>query len=376
MRPYDYLIVGAGLYGSVFARQMLDQGKRVLVVEKRDHIAGNIYTERVGEIDVHKYGAHIFHTSDKEVWEYVQQYAEFLPFINQPVANYKGEIYNLPFNMNTFARLWGVARPEEAKAIIEEQRGILGGKTPENLEEQAISLVGTDIYEKLIKGYTEKQWGADCKDLPAFIIRRLPVRFTYDNNYFNDIYQGIPKDGYTVLVERLLEGADIRLNTDYLADRACWNEQAEVVVYTGPVDAFYDYQYGTLDYRTLRFEEETLPVENYQGVAVMNFTDRETPYTRIIEHKHFTKAAGDATIITKEYPAAWKLGDEPFYPLNDEKNCARFASYEALMAQEEKVRFGGRLGRYRYYDMHQVVRQALDDAENEADRWRSKENTL
>ncbi|MCR5004909.1 MAG: UDP-galactopyranose mutase [Clostridiales bacterium] len=365
MSAYDYLIVGAGLYGSVFARQMLDRGKKVLVVEKRGHVAGNIYTERVGEIDVHKYGAHIFHTSDAEVWAYVQQFAHFLPFINQPIANYKGEIYNLPFNMNTFARLWGVARPEQAQAVIEEQRRALAGKTPANLEEQAISLVGTDIYEKLIKGYTEKQWGAECKDLPAFIIRRLPVRFTYDNNYFNDLYQGVPEEGYTALVERLLEGADVRLDTDYLADRAYWDAQADTIVYTGPVDAFYEFRYGALDYRTLRFEEETLLVENYQGVAVMNFTDRETPYTRIIEHKHFTKAADAETIITREYPAAWQPGDEPFYPLNDEKNCERFAQYETLMQQEARVRFGGRLGRYRYYDMHQVVRLALDDAAKE-----------
>ena len=365
MSAYDYLIVGAGLYGAVFARQMLDRGKRVLVVEKRGHVAGNIYTERVGNIDVHKYGAHIFHTSDAEVWDYVQRYAQFQPFINQPVANYKGEVYNLPFNMNTFSRLWGVARPEEARAIIESQRKVLGGKQPENLEEQAISLVGTDIYEKLIKGYTEKQWGAACKDLPAFIIRRLPVRFTYDNNYFNDTYQGVPKDGYTAMVERLLDGADVCLHTDYLADREHWDAQADIIVYTGPVDAFYAYQYGALDYRTLRFEEETLPTENYQGIAVMNFTDRETPYTRIIEHKHFTRAEDPKTIITREYPAAWQPGDEPFYPLNDAKNCARFAQYEALMRRERRVRFGGRLGRYCYYDMHQVVRLALDDAAKE-----------
>lgn len=358
-KHYDYLIVGAGLFGAVFARQAMDSGKTCLVVERRHHIGGNIYTAEVEGITVHRYGAHIFHTSDPAVWEYVNRYATFNDFINTPLANYEGTLYNLPFNMHTFQQMWGVTTPEEAQAIIAAQRGEIEGE-PRNLEEQAISLVGRDVYEKLVRGYTEKQWGRPCTDLPPFIIKRLPVRFTYDNNYFNDPYQGIPVDGYTALVERLLEGAEVRLGVDYLACRAELNALADTVVYTGPIDAYYDYCYGPLQYRSLRFEEEILPIPQYQPVAVVNYNEREIPYTRIIEHKHFVFGKGDKTVITREYPADWTVGDEPYYPVNDEKNQALYDRYRLLAEGEDKVLFGGRLGQYRYYDMDRVVAAALE----------------
>ncbi len=357
---YDYLIVGAGLYGAVFAHEMKARGKSCLVLEKRDHIAGNIYNKDVEGIPVHVYGAHIFHTSNREVWEYVNRFAEFNRYTNSPVANYKGEIYNLPFNMNTFNKMWGVITPQEAQAKIKEQREAAGITDPQNLEEQAISLVGTDIYEKLINGYTQKQWGRPCKELPSFIIKRLPVRLTYDNNYFNDLYQGIPVEGYTALVEKLLEGIEVRLNTDYLADKDFWNAQAETVVYTGPVDAYFDYKLGALQCRSVRFETEVLDIDNYQGNAVVNYTDAETPYTRIIEHKHFVFGTQPKTVISKEYSTEWKPGDEPYYPVNDEKNGALYARYKALADAEQNVIFGGRLGEYKYYDMDKVIASALD----------------
>lgn len=357
-KRYDYLIVGAGLFGAVFARQAMDSGKTCLVVERRDHIGGNIYTEEVEGVTVHRYGAHIFHTSSREVWDYVGRYAEFNHFINTPLANYEGKLYNLPFNMHTFYQMWGVTTPEEAKAIIAAQRGEITD-TPTNLEEQAISLVGRDIYEKLVRGYTEKQWGRSCTDLPPFIIKRLPVRYTFDNNYFNDPYQGIPKDGYTALVERLLEGAEVRLGVDYLADRETLNALADTVLYTGPIDAYYDYCYGALEYRSLRFEHEIPDTDNYQGVAVVNYNERQVPYTRIIEHKHFAFGKGDKTVITREYPADWTPGAEPYYPVNDEKNQALYERYRLLAEAEDKVLFGGRLGQYRYYDMDKVVAAAL-----------------
>lgn len=357
-KHYDYLIVGAGLFGAVFARQATDSGKTCLVVERRNHIGGNIYTEEVEGITVHRYGAHIFHTSSQEVWDYVRRFAEFNDFINTPLANYEGKLYNLPFNMNTFQQMWGVTTPEEAQAIIAEQRSEIIG-APSNLEEQAISLVGRDIYEKLVRGYTEKQWGRSCTDLPPFIIKRLPVRFTYDNNYFNDPYQGIPVCGYTALVERLLEGVEVRLGVDYLADRAALNALADTVVYTGPIDAYYDYCYGALEYRSLHFEQETLPVAEYQPVAVVNYNERQVPYTRIIEHKHFVFGKGDKTVITREYPADWTPGSEPYYPVNDEKNQSLYQRYHQLAQGEEGVIFGGRLGQYRYYDMDKVVAVAL-----------------
>lgn len=360
---YDYLIVGAGLFGAVCARELADAGKRCLVLERRPHVAGNVYTEKREGIDVHIYGAHIFHTSDEEVWTYVNRFARFNHFVNSPVANYHGELYNLPFNMNTFSRLWGVQTPAQAKAVIDGQRREISGE-PRNLEEQAIRLVGRDIYEKLIRGYTEKQWGRDCRDLPAFIIRRLPVRFTFDNNYFNDNRQGIPEEGYTAMVERMLDGVEVRLGVDYLQDRERWDAVAERVVYTGAIDAFFDYRLGPLEWRSLRFETETLDTDNYQGVAAMNFTDRDTPYTRIIEHKHFTFGAQSKTVITREYPAAWKPGDEPYYPVNDEKNTALYARYKALAAGCGKVLFGGRLGSYAYYDMDKVIRAALTVVES------------
>ena len=363
---YDYIIVGAGLYGAVFAHEMTEQGKKCLVLEKHNHIAGNIYTEEVEGIQVHKYGAHIFHTSDKEVWEYVNRFAEFNHYVNSPVARYKDELYNLPFNMNTFHQLWGVRTPAEAKARIEEQKAGLDLGEPQNLEEQALSLVGPDIYEKLIKGYTEKQWGRDCKELPAFIIRRLPLRFVYDNNYFNDRYQGIPVDGYTKLVEKLLAGSEVLLDTDFYAYR---NEHSEdftdaVVVFTGMIDEYYDFCYGPLEYRSLRFEEEVLDEVNFQGNAVVNYTEREVPYTRIIEHKHFAFGKQEKTVITREYPCEWKPGDAPYYPVNNEKNDALYAKYLEL-AKQDKVRFGGRLGRYKYYDMDKTIRAALDDVREE-----------
>ena len=366
MSQYDYLIVGSGLYGSICARELTDRGYKVLVVEKRDHIGGNIYTENIEGINVHKYGAHIFHTNNKEVWDYVNKYVTFNRYTNSPIANYKGELYSLPFNMYTFNKMWGVVTPEEAKEIIAEQRKEIDHE-PRNLEEQAISLVGKNIYEKLIKGYTEKQWGRDCKDLPSFIIKRLPVRFTYDNNYFNALYQGIPVGGYTKLIGKLLEGIEARLNTDYLQNRNKLNEIADHIIYTGPIDAYFDYKLGHLEYRSVRFETELLDTDNYQGNAVVNYTDRETPYTRIIEHKWFEFGKDingndlSKTVISKEYSSEWKIGDEPYYPVNDERNNNLYKQYKELADQEEKVLFGGRLGEYKYYDMDQVVEKALID---------------
>ena len=356
---YDYLIVGAGLYGAVFAQKAMEAGKTCLVIEKRDHIAGNIYTEAVEGIQVHRYGAHIFHTNNDEVWNYVNRFATFNRYTNSPVANYKGEIYNMPFNMNTFNKMWGVITPAEAQAEIERQRAAHYVAEPKNLEEQAINLVGTDIYEKLVKHYTEKQWGRPCTELPAFIIKRLPVRFIYDNNYFNALYQGIPVGGYTAMVEKMLEGAEVKLGVDYLADKAAWDAVADKVVYTGPIDAYFGYKLGALAYRSVRFETETLDMENYQGNAVVNYTDADTPYTRIIEHKHFEFGAQPKTVISREYSAEWKVGDEPYYPVNDEANGALYQQYKALAEGEEKVIFGGRLGEYKYYDMDRVIEAAL-----------------
>ncbi len=360
---FDYLIVGAGLYGVVFAREMTDRGKKVLVLDKRDHIAGNIYTEDVEGIQVHRYGAHIFHTNDKTVWDYVNRFAEFNRYTNSPVANYRGEIYNMPFNMNTFNKMWGVVTPAEARRKIQEQRAAAGITEPRNLEEQAISLVGTDIYEKLVKGYTAKQWGRPCTELPAFIIKRLPVRFTYDNNYFNALYQGIPTEGYTKMVERMLEGVEVRLGTDYLADKPALDALAEKVVYTGPIDAYFGYRLGALQYRSVRFETEVLDTDNYQGNAVVNYTDSDTPYTRIIEHKHFVFGTQPKTVISREYSTEWEPGDEPYYPVNDGKNGALYEKYAALAAEERNVIFGGRLGEYRYYDMDAVIAAALKKTE-------------
>ncbi len=368
---YDYLIVGAGLFGAIFAHEAKKAGKKVMVIDRRDHIGGNIYTKEVEGIQVHQYGAHIFHTSDKEVWDYIQQFAEFNRYTNSPVARYKDELYNLPFNMNTFSKMWGVRTPAEAKEIIQRQIREAGITEPKNLEEQAISLVGKDIYEKLVKGYTEKQWGRRATELPSFIIRRLPVRYVYDNNYFNDKYQGIPVGGYTKIIERMLEGTEVRLMTDFFADREILAKEAENIVFTGMIDAYYDYCFGELEYRSLRFETEVLNMENYQGNAVVNYTEYEVPYTRIIEHKHFEygcqggyggdgSGVSDKTVITREYPAAWSRGEEPYYPMNDEKNNALYARYRELADQEEHVIFGGRLGMYRYYDMHQVVKEALE----------------
>lgn len=356
---YDYLIVGAGLFGSIFAYEAQKKGKRCLVVEKRDHVGGNIYTEEMEGIQVHRYGAHIFHTSSREVWEYMGKFAEFNRYTNSPVANYKGEIYNLPFNMNTFNKLWGVATPKQAKEKLEEQMKAYRTDHPENLEEQALNLVGKDIYEKLIKGYTEKQWGRRAKELPPEIIRRLPVRYTYDNNYFNDIYQGIPIGGYTAIIEKMLSGVEVRLQTDYLKQKRELDEIACKVVYTGPIDAYYEYRYGELEYRSVSFETEILDEPNYQGNAVVNYTEYEVPYTRIIEHKHFEFGTQKRTVISREYPAAWKLGDEPYYPINNDRNNVLYARYEALAKEEERVIFGGRLGTYRYMDMHHVVAEAL-----------------
>ena len=365
MSQYDYLIVGAGLYGAVFAREAKKAGKSCLVIDKRDHIAGNIYTQEMEGIQVHRYGAHIFHTNNRQVWEYLGQFAEFNRYTNSPVANYKGEIYNMPFNMNTFNKLWGVITPAQAQAKIQEQRAAAGITEPKNLEEQAISLVGTDIYEKLVKGYTEKQWGRPCSQLPAFIIQRLPVRFVYDNNYFNALYQGVPVGGYTAMVQRMLEGIQVRLGQDYLADKAGWDAQAQKVVYTGPIDAYFGSCYGPLEYRSVRFETEVLDTPNYQGNAVVNYTDAETPYTRIIEHKHFEFGTQPKTVISREYSAEWKKGDEPYYPVNDEKNGALYAEYKKLADAEPGVIFGGRLGEYRYYDMDKVIEAALDVAAKE-----------
>lgn len=356
---YDYLIVGAGLFGAVFAHEMTKEGKKCLVVEKRDHIAGNIYCETVDDIHVHKYGAHIFHTSNKEVWDYINTFAEFNNYINSPVASYKDELYNLPFNMNTFSKMWGIKTPQEAKDIIAKQIKELDIKEPKNLEEQALSLVGQDVYQKLIKGYTEKQWGRDCKDLPSFIIKRLPLRFVYDNNYFNDRFQGIPIGGYTPIVEKMLEGSDVLLNTDYFEYRKANLDIADKVVYTGMLDKYFDYKLGVLEYRSVRFEHERLDTDNYQGNAVVNYTEREVPYTRIIEHKHFEFGTQPTTVISKEYPSEWKLGDEPYYPVNDKKNEELANGYRELAAKEENVIFGGRLGEYRYYDMDKVIEAAL-----------------
>lgn len=369
---YDYLIVGAGLFGAVFAHEMTKKGNKCLVIDKRDHIAGNIYTKSWNDINVHWYGAHIFHTSNKSTWEYVNQFAEFNQFVNSPVAVYEDELYNLPFNMNTFSKLWGIKTPAEAKAKIEEQRKELNITDPQNLEEQALSLVGTDVYTKLVKGYTEKQWGRDCKELPAFIIKRLPLRFTYDNNYFNDRYQGIPVGGYTGIVEKMLDDIEVRLNTDFrdfmdanaaaLADtaKAKIADSFDKILYTGMIDEYFNYQLGELEYRSLRFEHELLEgEENYQGNAVVNYTERQIPYTRIIEHKHFEFGTQSDTVITREYPADWKKGDEPYYPINNERNDVLFAKYQELAAKEENVLFGGRLGQYRYYDMDKVIEAAL-----------------
>ena len=368
---YDYLIVGAGLFGSVFARQATDAGKKVLVIDKRPNIAGNVYTEDIEEIHVHKYGAHIFHTNNKEVWEYVTKFAEFNRFTNSPVANYKGELYSLPFNMYTFNKMWNVITPQEAAAKIEEQRKEAGITEPQNLEEQAISLVGKDIYEKLIKGYTEKQWGRDCKDLPSFIIKRLPVRLTFDNNYFNALYQGIPVGGYTKMVANMLDGIEVRLNTDYLENKDELDKLAEKVVYTGAIDAYFDYKLGALEYRSVRFDTEVLDTPNFQGNAAVNYTDRETPWTRIIEHKWFEFGKDDEgndipkTVISREYSSEWKVGDEPYYPVNDEKNGKLYQEYKKLAEDEKNVIFGGRLGEYKYYDMDAVIASALDLCEKE-----------
>ena len=364
MAKYDYLVVGAGLYGAVFAYEAKKNGKNVLVIDKRDHIAGNIYTENRSGINVHVYGAHIFHTSNKEVWNYVQRFAEFNRYTNSPVAKYKDELYNMPFNMNTFSKMWNITTPAEAKAIIEEQKKEIKGE-PKNLEEQAISLVGRDIYEKLVKCYTEKQWGRDCKDLPPFIIKRLPVRFTYDNNYFNDMYQGIPMGGYTQMVEKMLDGIEVQLGKDYLADKDNFDAMADKVVYTGAVDAYFNYVYGNLEYRSVRFETEELDTDNYQGNAVVNYNDADHPWTRIIEHKHFEYGTQPTTIISKEYSAEWKPGDEPYYPVNDEKNGALYAKYKELADKEDKVIFGGRLGEYKYYDMDKVIAAVLGKVKEE-----------
>ena len=356
---YDYLIVGAGLFGAVFAQQMKAAGKKVLVIEKRNHIAGNIYSEDMEGIQVHTYGPHIFHTDIEEVWDYANRFISFNHFRYEPIANYKGELYHMPFNMNTFHEMWGVNTPDEAEAIIEKQKKEITGE-PKNLEEQAISLVGRDIYEKLIKGYTEKQWGRDCKDLPAFIIKRLPVRMRYDNNYFNHPFQGIPVGGYTKMVANMLEGIEVRLGIDYLENKEEYDALVNKVVYTGPIDAYYNYQYGNLQFRSLRFETEVLDVKNYQGVAGMNFTDRETPYTRIVEHKHFEFGEQDKTVITREYSVEWTPGMEPYYPVNDEANSKLYEKYKELADKEEKVIFGGRLAEYKYYDMDKVIKHALD----------------
>lgn len=367
---YNYLIVGSGLYGATIAQQAKKAGKSVLVIDKRPNIGGNIYTEKVEGINVHKYGAHIFHTNNKEVWDYVTSFVDFNRFTNSPVANYKGELYSMPFNMYTFNKMWGVVTPEEAAAKIEEQKKEITGE-PKNLEEQAISLVGRDIYEKLVKGYTEKQWGRDCKDLPAFIIKRLPVRLTFDNNYFNALYQGIPIGGYTKLIEKMLEGIEVRLNVDYLENKEKLDKLAEKVIYTGPIDAYFDYKLGTLEYRSVRFENEILDKPNFQGNAAVNYTDRETPWTRIIEHKWFEFGKDEngndlpKTVISREYSSEWKLGDEPYYPVNDAKNSALYEQYKALAEAEDNVTFGGRLGEYKYYDMDKTIEVALAAAKKE-----------
>ena len=358
MKHYDYLIVGSGLFGAVFAHEAAKAGKTCLVLEKRDHTGGNVHCETVEDIVVHQYGAHIFHTNNKQVWDYVNELAEFNRYTNSPLANYKGELYNMPFNMNTFHAMWGVRTPAEAQAMIDKQRAEIVGE-PKNLEEQAIRLVGRDIYEKLVKGYTEKQWGRDCTELPAFIIKRLPVRLTYDNNYFNDRYQGIPIGGYNVIIDKLLEKADVITGVDFLSDPDKYRAMADTVVYTGTIDSYFGFCFGKLEYRTVRFESEVLDEPNYQGVAVMNYTDRETPYTRVIEHKHFAFGTQPKTVVTREYSTAWKDGMEPYYPVNDERNGALYAKYQALAANEKNTLFGGRLAEYRYYDMDKVIESAL-----------------
>ena len=363
MKEYDYLIVGAGLFGAVCARELTDAGKKCVVIEKRSHIAGNIYTEEIAGINVHVYGGHIFHTSIDRVWQYVNRYAAFNHYVNSPVANYHGELYNLPFNMNTFYQMWGVRTPAEAKHMIAQQVEAAGIRSPQNLEEQAISLVGRDIYEKLIRGYTEKQWGRSCAELPAFIIKRLPVRFTFDNNYFNDRYQGVPIGGYTSMVERMLDGIEVRLHTNYLLGREHFDALADRIIFTGPIDAYFNYCYGPLEWRSLRFETEVVDTGNYQGVAAVNYTDRETPYTRILEHKHFEFGQQPQTVITREYPAKWKPGAEAYYPVNDEKNNALFAQYEQLSKEKANTVFGGRLGSYKYFDMDKTIEAALEIVE-------------
>ena len=365
MKEYDYLIIGAGLFGSIFAYEAKKRGKRVLVIDKREHIGGNVYCESIEGINVHKYGAHIFHTNNKEIWEYISQFCEFNNYINSPIAKYKNEVYNLQFNMNTFNKLWGVITPKEAQEKINKQIEEFGIKEPKNLEEQAISLVGKDIYEKLIKGYTEKQWGRNATELPAFIIKRLPIRFTYDNNYFNDRFQGIPIGGYNVIFEKLLENIDLKLGIDFFKNKEELVQKAEKIVFTGMIDQFFNYEYGTLEYRSLRFENDVLDEENYQGNAVVNYNEREIPYTRIIEHKHFEFGKQNKTVITREFPVEWKNGDEPYYPINDERNNAIFAKYQEEAAQNDKVIFCGRLADYKYYDMHVVIERALNVVEEE-----------
>ena len=369
---YDYLIVGAGLFGSIFAYEANKKGKKVLVIDKRNHIAGNIYSENVDGINVHKYGAHIFHTSNKKVWDYINQFADFNGYVNSPIAKYKDEIYNLPFNMNTFNKMWGVETPKEAREKIDEQVKEAGIADPQNLEEQAISMVGNDIYEKLIKGYTGKQWGKPCEELPSFIIKRLPVRFVYDNNYFNDTYQGIPIGGYTRIIEKMLDGIEVRLNEDFFSKKDEYKSMADKIVFTGMIDEYFDYCFGELEYRSLKFEEEELDVENYQGNAVVNYTEYEIPYTRIIEHKHFEflcqgdkKGSIDKTIITREYPKTWSRGDEPYYPVNNEKNNSLYEKYKELAKKEDKVIFGGRLGMYKYFDMDKDIEESLKLVEKE-----------
>ena len=365
MKKYDYLIVGSGLFGSIFAYEANKKGKKCLVIDKRDHIGGNIYCEDIEDINVHKYGAHIFHTSNKEIWDYVNSFVEFNRYTNCPVANYKGELYNLPFNMNTFYQLWKVKTPQEAIAKIEEQVKEANIEEPQNLEEQAIKLVGKDIYEKLIKGYTEKQWGKKATELPSFIIKRLPVRLTFDNNYFNDKYQGIPVGGYNKIIEKMLENVDVKLNTDFFENREELENMAEKIVFTGMIDEFYDYKFGTLEYRSLKFEHETLEEENYQGNAVVNYTEYDIPYTRIIEHKHFEYGNQPKTVITREYPATWNKGDEPYYPINNDENNELYSKYKELADKEENVIFGGRLAEYKYYDMHNVIEKALEAVNKE-----------
>ena len=364
MKQYDYLIVGAGLFGAVFAHEAKKRGKKCLVIEKRNHTGGNIHCETIEGITVHKYGAHIFHTSNEKVWNYVNSFCEFNDFINTPMANYEGKLYNLPFNMNTFSQIFGVTTPEEAKAIIEEQRSEIKGE-PQNLEEQAISLVGREIYTKLVKGYTEKQWGRDCKDLPAFIIRRLPVRYTYDNNYFNDKYQGIPVNSYNELIDKLLDGIEVRLDIDFLENKEEYLSLASKCLYTGTIDSFFDFSLGELDYRSLRFETEVLDIKEFQPVAVVNYNERQIPFTRIIEHKHFEFGEQEKTVITREYPADWNVGDEPYYPVNDERNNALYEQYRKLAEGEKNIIFGGRLGNYKYYDMDKCIESALILCEEE-----------